>query len=77
MGDLNADVADVVIAPEQLQARISELGEQITRDYAGKIPVLIGVLKGAVMFMVDLSRRIDLPVEIDFMAVSSYGSSTQ
>ncbi len=77
MHDINADVSDVLITPNRLQERIAELGSKITEDYAGKTPVLIGVLKGAVMFMVDLSRRIDLPVEIDFMAVSSYGSSTQ
>lgn len=77
MHDINADVSDVLITPDRLQERIAELGSKITEDYAGKMPVLIGVLKGAVMFMVDLSRRIDLPVEIDFMAVSSYGSSTQ
>lgn len=77
MHDLNVDVADILISSDQLQARIVELGQQITSDYRGKVPILVGVLKGAVMFMVDLSRRIDLPVEIDFMAVSSYGSSTQ
>lgn len=77
MRDLTADVAEILISEAQLQARIAELGRQISQDYAGRCPVLVGVLKGAVVFMVDLSRRIDLPVEIDFMAVSSYGSSTQ
>jgi len=75
--NLNDDVAEILIGADDLQDRIAELGRQITRDYAGKQPLLVGVLKGAVVFMVDLSRRIDLPVEIDFMAVSSYGSSTQ
>ncbi len=77
MLDLNQDVARILIGADELQTRIGELGQEITRDYAGKEPLLVGVLKGAVMFMVDLSRRIDLAVEIDFMAVSSYGSSTQ
>jgi hypoxanthine phosphoribosyltransferase len=59
-----------------LQRRVQELGEQITADYAGRPPLLIGVLKGACFFLSDLARAIDLPVEIDFMAVSSYGSAT-
>lgn len=77
MRTLNEHVESVLISEDQLQRRIAELGEQITRDYAGKSPLLVGVLKGAVTFMVDLSRQIDLPLEIDFLAVSSYGSSTQ
>ncbi|HLG50024.1 MAG TPA: hypoxanthine phosphoribosyltransferase [Chloroflexota bacterium] len=77
MHPLNDDIATVLITSEQLQSRIAELGRQITRDYAGKDPLLVGVLKGAIMFMVDLARQIDLPVEIDFMAVSSYGASTE
>ena len=56
---------------------IPELGKQITADYAGRPPLLVGVLKGAFVFMSDLSRAIDLPVEFDFMAVSSYGSATR
>ena len=67
----------VVVTEEDLRARVAELGTQITQDYAGRAPLLIGVLKGAFMFMADLSRAIDLPVEFDFMAVSSYGSSTK
>jgi hypoxanthine phosphoribosyltransferase len=67
----------VLIGGEMLQARIGELGRQITTDYAGRDLVLVGVLKGAVMFMVDLARQIDLPLEIDFMATSSYGQSTE
>lgn len=77
MRDVNADIAEVLIDSERLQTRIGELGRQIAADYAGKSPLLVGVLKGAAMFMVDLARQIDLPVEIDFMAVSSYGSSTR
>ena len=59
-----------------LQRRVRELGDQITADYAGRPPLLVGVLKGACFFLSDLARAIDLPVEIDFMAVSSYGSAT-
>lgn len=66
-----------LIAADALQQRIVELGEEITADYAGRRPLLVGVLKGAFMFMSDLIRRIDLPVELDFMAVSSYGASTR
>lgn len=68
---------EILITKEQIHDRIRELGAQITRDYAGKSPLLIGVLKGAFMFMSDLSRAIDLPVEVDFMAVSSYGAATK
>lgn len=77
MRDLKDDLTDVLITADQLQARIAELGQQIATDYAHDSPLLVGVLKGAVVFMVDLARRINLPVEIDFMAVSSYGASTQ
>jgi hypoxanthine phosphoribosyltransferase len=67
-----------VIVPEDLlKARIVELGHQITADYRDHAPLLVGVLKGAFLFMSDLARAIDLPVEFDFMAVSSYGSSTK
>jgi hypoxanthine phosphoribosyltransferase len=71
------EVGRVVVAEEQLQARVAELGRQITADYEGRPPLLVGVLKGAFVFMSDLSRAIDLPVEFDFMAVSSYGSATR
>jgi len=68
---------DVLIDPERLKARIAELGAEITRDYQGGNPLLIGVLKGSVFFMADLARAIDLPLEMDFMAVSSYGNATE
>ena len=71
------NLGEVVIAEDKLQARISELGEQITADYEGRPPLLVGVLKGAFVFMSDLARAIRLPVEFDFMAVSSYGSATK
>ena len=67
----------VVVGADELQARIAELGKEIAADYDGLEPLLIGVLKGAFVFMSDLTRHIDLPVEVDFMAVSSYGSSTK
>ena len=67
----------ILIDEATLQARVKELGQQITEDYQGRVPLLVGVLKGAFMFMSDLSRAIDLPVDVDFMAVSSYGSATR
>ena len=67
----------ILISKETIAARIAELGAQITTDYAGKAPLLIGVLKGAFMFMSDLSRAVALPLEIDFMAVSSNGAATK
>ena len=74
---LDAQLGATVVAADVLHERIRELGAQITADYAGRAPLLVGVLKGAFMFMSDLSRAIDLPVEFDFMAVSSYGSATR
>ena len=71
------DLGEIVVTEDALGRRLVELGEQITADYEGRAPLLIGVLKGAVMFMADLARHIDLPVELDFMAVSSYGSATK
>ena len=71
------NLGEIVVGEEELQARIAALGRQITEDYAGRAPLLVGVLKGAFVFMSDLARAIDLPVEFDFMAVSSYGSATK
>jgi len=67
----------IVVGEDELQQRIAELGKEITSDYSERPPLLVGVLKGAFVFMSDLSRAIDLPVEFDFMAVSSYGSATR
>lgn len=67
----------ILVGAEQLAERVAQLGVEITVDYEGRSPLLVGVLKGAFMFMSDLSRVIDLPVEFDFMAVSSYGHSTR
>lgn len=68
---------DVLVTPERLKERIRELGAEITRDYEGSNLLLIGVLKGSVFFMADLARSIDLPLEMDYMAVSSYGNATE
>ena len=70
-------VGRVVVSETDLHARIAELGAAITADYRGRPPLLVGVLKGAFMFMSDLSQAIALPCEVDFMAVSSYGSATR
>jgi hypoxanthine phosphoribosyltransferase len=69
--------AETLLSTDQLRQRVTELGARIGADYAGLDPVLIGVLKGAFVFMADLVRAIPIPVEIDFMAVSSYGSATR
>jgi hypoxanthine phosphoribosyltransferase len=71
------DLGRVIVDADELQQRVAELGKEITSDFADEPPLLVGVLKGAFMFMADLSRSIDLPVEFDFMAVSSYGSATR
>ena len=70
-------LGEVLITSDALQAKIIELGAQITADYADRPPLLVCVLKGAFPFLADLARAIDLPIEIDFMAVSSYGSATK
>jgi hypoxanthine phosphoribosyltransferase len=75
--DTDPHLGDVVVSEAELSRRLVELGAEITADYEGRQPLLVGVLKGAVMFMADLARHIDLPVEMDFMAVSSYGSATK
>jgi hypoxanthine phosphoribosyltransferase len=75
--DMGADLEDVLITAEQLQQRIAELAEQIDADYADRELLLVGVLKGAVMVMADLARAMRLPVQMDWMAVSSYGSGTK
>jgi hypoxanthine phosphoribosyltransferase len=74
--ELERGVESVLIDEEHLQARIAELGDEISSDYAGRDLLLLGVLKGAVFFMADLMRRLTVPCEIDFMAISSYGAAT-
>ncbi len=74
--ELERGVEQVLIEDDRLQERIAGLGEEISADYAGRDLLLVGVLKGAVFFMADLMRRLSVPCEIDFMAISSYGEST-
>jgi len=69
-------IAKILLTPEQIQQRVKELGAQITEDYRGQKLLVLGILKGAVPFMADLIREIKIPITYDFMAVSSYGSST-
>ena len=71
------DIEHVLIKEDEIEAKLAEMGEQITRDYAGRQLLLVGVLKGAFVVMADLSRHIRLPLEFDFMAVSSYGAATK
>jgi len=70
------EIGSVLVTAEDLQRRVRELGAEINRDYAGRTVLLIGVLKGAVPFLADLMRELEVECEVDFMAVSSYGSST-
>jgi len=69
-------IGETLVSAEELERRVRELGAEISRDYEGRKPVLVGVLKGAVLFIADLMRELTVPCEVDFMAVSSYGSST-
>lgn len=71
------DIQEILLSTEALATRVKELGDQIGADYAGKQILMIGILRGAVIFMADLARAIDVPVAIDFMAVSSYGISSR
>lgn len=71
------DLEKILLTREEIHAAVKKLGEQITKDYQGKEPIMVCILKGAVMFYNDLIREIDLPVSMEFMAISSYGSSTK
>ncbi|MGG7161649.1 hypoxanthine phosphoribosyltransferase [Clostridium baratii] len=74
---MREDVKKVLFDEEQLSNKVRELGKQISKDYKGKDLLVVGVLKGSVVFAADLIKSIDIPCEIDFMAVSSYGNSTE
>jgi hypoxanthine phosphoribosyltransferase len=74
--DLRADVGEILLSEEQIQARVAELGAAISADYAGRALTLVSVLKGSLPFMADLMRSIDAPLRIDLMEVSSYGGAT-
>src|SRR5699024_1923175 len=74
---MHKDIKEVLFTEEAIASKCSEIGKQLTEEYQGKFPLVIGVLKGATPFMADLSRYIDTHVEMDFMDVSSYGSATR
>lgn len=73
---MNMEEVDILFTEQELQEKVKELGQAITRDYAGKEILVLGILNGAFIFMADLVRKIDLPLQLDFMDVSSYGAST-
>ncbi|MGB9378763.1 MAG: hypoxanthine phosphoribosyltransferase [Mycobacteriales bacterium] len=75
-GTYNGDIESVVVSEKDIQTRIEELSAEVSRDYAGREVLLVGVLKGAVMFMADFARALSVPLTMEFMAVSSYGQST-
>src|ERR687895_241354 len=77
MPEVHEDIKEVLISADEIQDKISELAKQITEEYRDRDLLLVGVLKGAFVFMADLAREIQLPIEFDFMAVSSYGTSTK
>jgi hypoxanthine phosphoribosyltransferase len=74
---IKRDIAEILIGTEELQGKVAELGQQISEDYRGRNPLLICILRGAVLFLSDLIRATDIPLEMDFMAISSYGDSTE
>jgi hypoxanthine phosphoribosyltransferase len=75
--DGDGAIGEILVSAEDLKRRVSELAAEISRDYGGRDLVLVGVLKGAVFFLSDLMRQLEIPVEVDFMAVASYGSATK
>jgi hypoxanthine phosphoribosyltransferase len=70
-------IGEILVQPDELEHRVAELGSRISSDYSDRAPLLVGVLKGAVFFLSDLMRTLDVPCEVDFMAVASYGSATK
>ena len=76
MAELTRGVSKILVEEDTLRGRIAELGAEVSNDYAGRDLLLVGVLKGAVFFMADLMRHLTIPCEVDFMAISSYGAST-
>jgi len=76
-GTIYQDLTHILVTREEIAEKVRELGQQITKDYAGKEPVMICILKGAVVFFSDLVREIDLPMTLEFMSISSYGSATK
>jgi hypoxanthine phosphoribosyltransferase len=77
VSEINPDIENILIAEDEIQAKVSLMGKQISEDYRGEDLLLVGVLKGAFVMMADIARSISIPAEFDFMAVSSYGSSTK
>lgn len=77
LSDVQADLSEVLFTPEQIDDKIAELAAAVDRDYVGRDPLLVGVLKGAVMVMADFSRHLKMQARMDWMAVSSYGSGTK
>jgi hypoxanthine phosphoribosyltransferase len=75
--DLATMIREVILSPEDIQNRIAELGAAITRDYQGRSPVFVGVLKGVLFFMADLLRQVPLPLEVDFLAISNYSAESR
>ena len=76
-GELATEIKEILIPAEELQARVRQMGRAISQDYAGRSPLMVGVLKGVVLFMADLLRAVTIPVEVDFLAVSSYSSEAR
>jgi hypoxanthine phosphoribosyltransferase len=75
--ELMEGISEILVSSAQIQQRVADLGQEISSDYAGKLPLLVGVLKGVLVFMADLLRTITVPVEVDFIAVSTYSSEAR
>lgn len=77
MAEINPDIDEILVTEDEIQTKVAELGKRISDDYRGEDLLLVGVLKGAFVLMADIARAMSIPAEFDFMAVSSYGSSTK
>ncbi|MBQ1254491.1 MAG: hypoxanthine phosphoribosyltransferase, partial [Clostridia bacterium] len=73
---MHDDIKEILYSEEQIKARVKELGAQISKDFEGSMPIVIGILKGAIIFYADLMRELDLAAQLEFMIVSSYGAGT-
>ena len=76
-GEMTGDISEVIFSEEMIQEKIDEMGQAISKDYAGKNPLMVGVLRGVLFFMADLLRVVDISLEVDFLAISSYSSDSR
>jgi len=74
---MHEDIEEILVSESEIKKRVKELGEEISKDYKGKFPLFVCILRGAFVFLADLVRNVDIPISVDFMAISSYGGKTE